>query len=72
LLSPYFYHDAFVHHALHVLDAPGTDIRRNCSVHYPYTLTAALSPPGPLEIGPELLLTTLLENHRVIRHSARE
>ena len=26
------------------------------------TLTATLSPPGPLEIGPELLLTTLLEN----------
>jgi len=22
-VSPYFYHDAFMHHTMHVLDAPG-------------------------------------------------
>src|SRR6218665_3168082 len=36
------------------------------------TLTATLSPPGTLEIGPELLLTLPLETPPLIRHSARE
>jgi len=27
--SPYFYHDAFLHHALHVLDAPANSIVSN-------------------------------------------
>src|SRR6218665_1850272 len=36
------------------------------------SLTATMSPPGTLEIGPELLLTLPLETPPLIRHSARE
>jgi len=25
-VSPYFYHDAFMHHTMHLLDAPGGDL----------------------------------------------
>jgi len=35
------------------------------------TLTATLSPPGPLEIGPELLLIPFVKPP-LIRRSARE
>ena len=45
-VSPYFYHDAFMHHTMHVLEAPV--VKGNIIVHS-LTLVSKHSPQG---IGP--------------------
>ena len=46
--TPYFYHDAFMHHTMHVLDAPeddsSSDIKSvGCAVKWPFPPTLAIS-----------------------------
>jgi len=33
IVSPYFYHDAFMHHTMHVLDASANDCKGSCLSH---------------------------------------